>query len=132
MLAVAPRRQRMTQTPTLDIEPERDPLATIAVSAAPVVLEGRYRPLIRALWQLRHSRRTRWGVGLGSGAVMVLLALLAIHHFATTSWPLSRGEPDLLVAAGLLLLPCPGAQGTRLGTAVHEPRAALSACARRR
>ena len=25
--------------------------------------------------------------------------------------------------------PCPGAQGVRLGTAVHEPRAALSACA---
>jgi hypothetical protein len=31
---------------------ERDPLATIAVSAAPVVLEGRYRLLIRALWEL--------------------------------------------------------------------------------
>src|SRR5690349_10245087 len=104
MLAVAPQRQRMTQTPTLDIQPERDPLATIATSAAPVVLEGRYRLLIRALWQLRHSRRTRWGVGLGSGAVMVLLAFLAIRHFATTSWPLSRGEPGLLVAAGLLLL----------------------------
>src|SRR5436305_9621381 len=59
---------------------------------------------MRALWQLRHSRRTRWGVGLGSGAVMVLLAFLAIRHFATTSWPLSRGKPSLLVAAGLLLL----------------------------
>jgi hypothetical protein len=36
----------MRQTPTLlpsDIQLERDPLATIAVSAAPVVLEGRYR-----------------------------------------------------------------------------------------
>jgi hypothetical protein len=28
----------------------------IAVSAAPVVLEGRYRLLMRALWELRHSR----------------------------------------------------------------------------
>jgi hypothetical protein len=94
----------MTQTPTLDIQPERDPLATIAVSAAPVVLEGRYRLLMRALWELRHSRRTRWGLGLGSAAFMLLLAFLAVRHFATTSWPLSRGEPGLLVAAGLLLL----------------------------
>jgi hypothetical protein len=94
----------MRQTPTLDIQPERDPLATIAVSAAPVVLEGRYRLLMRTLWQLRHSRRTRWGVGLGSAAVMLLLAFLAVRHFATTSWPLSQGEPGLLVAAGLLLL----------------------------
>jgi hypothetical protein len=83
---------------------ERDPQATIAVSAAPVVLEGRYRLLMRALWQLRHSRRTRWGLGLGSGAVMLLLAFLAVRHFVTTSWPLSRGQPGLLVAAGLLLL----------------------------
>jgi uncharacterized membrane protein YbhN (UPF0104 family) len=97
----------MTETPTLippDIQLERDPLARIAVSAAPVVLEGRYRLLMRALWQLRHSRRTRWGLGLGSGAAMLLLAFLAVRHFATTSWPLSHGQPGLLVAAGLLLL----------------------------
>jgi hypothetical protein len=94
----------MRQTPTLDIQPARDPLATIAVSAAPVVLEGRYRLLMRALWELRHSRRTRWGVGLGSAAFMLVLAFLAVRHFATTSWPLSRGKPGLLVAAGLLLL----------------------------
>jgi uncharacterized membrane protein YbhN (UPF0104 family) len=94
----------MRQTPTLEIQPERDPLATIAVSAAPVVLEGRYRLLMRALWQLRHSRRTRWGLGLGSAAVMVILTFLAVRHFATTSWPLSRGKPGLLAAAGLLLL----------------------------
>ena len=40
----------MRQAPTLlppRIQLERDPLATIAVSAAPVVLEGRYRLLIR-------------------------------------------------------------------------------------
>src|SRR4030095_13174749 len=83
---------------------QRDPLATIAVSAAPGVLEGRYRLLMRALWQLRHSRRTRWGVGVGSAAFMLVLAFLAVRHFATTSWPLSRGQPGLLVAAGLLLL----------------------------
>jgi hypothetical protein len=97
----------MRQTPTLlppVIQLERDPLARIAVSAAPVVLEGRYRLLMRALWQLRHSRRTRWGVGIGSGAVMLVLAFLAVLHFSTTSWPLSHGQPGLLVAAGLLLL----------------------------
>jgi hypothetical protein len=59
---------------------------------------------MRALWELRHSRRTRWGLGLGSAAFMLLLAFLAVRHFATTSWPLSRGKPGLLVAAGLLLL----------------------------
>jgi uncharacterized membrane protein YbhN (UPF0104 family) len=97
----------MRQTPTLlpsDIQLERDPLATIAVSAAPVVLEGRYRLLLRALWQLRHSRRTRWGLGSGSVAVMLVLAFLAIRNFATTSWPLSRGQPGFLVAVGLLLI----------------------------
>jgi uncharacterized membrane protein YbhN (UPF0104 family) len=107
MLPVVPRRKRMTQTPTLlppDIQLERDPLARIAVSAAPVVLEGRYRLLMRALWQLRHSRRTRWGLGVGSAVVMLVLAFLAVRHFATTSWPLSRGQPGLLAAAGLLLL----------------------------
>ncbi len=107
MLPVVPRRERMTQTPTPlqpEIQPERDPLARIAVSAAPVALEGRYRLLMRALWQLRHSRRTRWGLGLGSSAVMLLLAFLAVRHFATTSWPLSHGQPGLLAAAGLLLL----------------------------
>src|SRR6187455_2227284 len=107
MLRVVPGRMRMRQAPTFlppHFQPERDPLATIAVSAAPVVLEGRYRLLMRALWELRHSRRTRWGFGLGSVAVMLVLAFLAVRHFATTSWPLSHGQPSLLVAAGLLLL----------------------------
>jgi hypothetical protein len=44
------------------------------------------------------------GVGLGSAALMLLLAVLTVRHFATTSWPLSHGQPGLLVAAGLLLL----------------------------
>jgi hypothetical protein len=41
---------------------------------------------------------------VGSGAVVIVLALLAVRHFATTSWPLSSGHPALLVAAELLLL----------------------------
>ena len=76
----------------------------IAVPLAPIVLEGRYRLLVAALWRLRHSRRGRWALGVGYGAFAIVLALLAARHFATTSWPLSNGDPGLLVAAGLLLL----------------------------
>ena len=82
----------------------RDPLTVIAVPLAPVVLEGRYRLLVGALWRLGRSRWGRWALAAGSGAVMTALALLAARHFATTSWPLSGGEPGVLVAVGLLLL----------------------------
>ena len=83
---------------------QRDPLAMIAVPLAPIVLEGRYRLLVAALWRLRRSRRVRWALAAGSGAFVIVLALLAARHFATTSWPLSSGHPGLLLAAGLLLL----------------------------
>ena len=83
---------------------ERDPLAVIAVSAAPIVLEGRYRLLVGALWRLRRSRSGHWAFVAGWGAVALALAVLAVRHFATTSWPLSSGDPGLLLAAGLLLL----------------------------
>ena len=73
-------------------------------SAAPIVLEGRYRLLVGALVRLRRSRRGRWAVGSAYGVVVVVLAALAARHFATSSWPLSGGNPSLLVAAGLLLL----------------------------
>ena len=76
----------------------------IAVSAVPIVLEGRYRLLLGALWRLRHSRKGRWTVAAASGGFAIVVALLAARHFATTSWPLSSGHPGLLVAAGLLLL----------------------------
>ena len=84
--------------------PQRDPLAVIAIPLAPIVLEGRYRLLVGALWRLGRSRRGRWMLSAGSGAIVVVLALLAAHHFATTSWPLASGNPGLLVAAGVLLL----------------------------
>jgi uncharacterized membrane protein YbhN (UPF0104 family) len=83
---------------------QRDPLAAIAVPLAPIVLEGRYRLLVGALWRLGRSRRGRWALAAGSGALVVVLALLAARHFATTSWPLASGNPGLLVVAGLLLL----------------------------
>lgn len=82
----------------------KDPLTVIAVSAAPIVLEGRYRLLLGALVRLRRSRRGRWALGLGYGVIALALALLAARHFATTSWPLTRGAPGLLAAAGLLML----------------------------
>jgi hypothetical protein len=50
------------------------------------------------------SRRGRWALAFGSGVVVLVLAVPAGRHFATTSWPLSNGHPGLLVAAGLLLL----------------------------
>jgi hypothetical protein len=84
--------------------PERDPLVVIAEVAAPIVLEGRYRLLVGALARLRRSRKGRWTLTAGSGAVVVVLAALAARHFATTSWPLSSGQPGVLVAAGLLLV----------------------------
>jgi hypothetical protein len=82
----------------------RHPLAAIAAPLAPIVLERRYRLLVRALRRLGRSRRWRWTVAAGSGALVLALALLAARHFATTSWPLSDGEPGVLVAAGVLLL----------------------------
>lgn len=76
----------------------------MAVAAAPIALENRYRLLLRALVRLRRSRRGRWSFGLGYGLVAVALALLTVRHFATAGWPLSGGRPGLLVAAGVLLL----------------------------
>jgi uncharacterized membrane protein YbhN (UPF0104 family) len=73
-------------------------------SLAPVVLERRYRLLVGALRRLGRSRRGRWALAAGSGALVIVLALLAVRHFATTAWPLSGGEPGVLVAAGMLLL----------------------------
>jgi hypothetical protein len=83
---------------------QRDPLAVIAAPLAPIVLEGRYRLLVGALWRLGRSRRGRWALAAGSGVLVIALALLAVRHFATTSWPLASGNPGLLVVAGLLLL----------------------------
>lgn len=81
-----------------------DPLGALAATTAPIVLESRYRMLLASLARLRRSRRGRWGLGAGYGLVTLALAVLAARHFANTPWPLSRGRPGLLVAAGLLLL----------------------------
>jgi Lysylphosphatidylglycerol synthase TM region len=83
---------------------QRDPLTAIAAPLAPIVLEGRYRLLVGALWRLGRSERGQRVLAAGWGALVLALALLAARHFATTSWPLASGDPALLVAAGLLLL----------------------------
>jgi uncharacterized membrane protein YbhN (UPF0104 family) len=67
-------------------------------------LESRYRLLIEALLRIGHSRRSRWALGIGSGAFGLAVVLLVTRHFAAMSWPLSHGRPGLLVAAGVLLL----------------------------
>src|ERR1700741_1856858 len=72
--------------------------------AAPIVLDTRYRLLVDALARLRGSRRGRWSVAAGSGATMVVLAFFAVRHFATSPWPLSGGQPGVLVAVCVLLL----------------------------
>lgn len=97
----------MSNTPThspRESPRSRDALAAVAVSAAPIVLEGRYRLLVGALVRLRHSRRGRWAIGVSYGVLAVALAGLAARHFATGSWPLSTGNPGLLITAAVLLL----------------------------
>jgi len=81
-----------------------EPFVVLAGVAAPIVLESRYRLLLRSLVRLRRSRRGRWGLGLGYGVVAVVLALLTFRHFSSTGWPLTGGRPGLLVAGGALLL----------------------------
>ena len=53
---------------------QRDPLAAIAVPLVPIVLEGRYRLLVGALWRLGRSRKGRWALAAGSGALVLVLA----------------------------------------------------------
>ncbi|HEY3542327.1 MAG TPA: lysylphosphatidylglycerol synthase domain-containing protein [Gaiellaceae bacterium] len=76
----------------------------LAAAAAPIVLEKRFRPLMKSLARLRRSRRGRWGVGIGYGLVTVALGVLTVRHLHTTGWPLASGRPALLVAAGGLLV----------------------------
>jgi hypothetical protein len=79
-------------------------LEVIASSSVPIGLESRYNLLVGALVRVRRSRRCSWGLAVGAGAVATALTLLTARHFATADWPLSRGNPSLLVAAGLLLV----------------------------
>jgi hypothetical protein len=82
----------------------RDPLAAVLVSVTPILLESRYRLVVSTYKGLRRSRRGRWTLAAGSGAVTLALAALAVRHFAAMSWPLSSGHPGVLVAAAVLLV----------------------------
>jgi hypothetical protein len=105
-------------------EPSVAALAAIGI-AAPIVLDRRYRLLVEALVRLRGSRRGRWSVAAGSGVTVVVLGLLAARHFATSPWPLSGGQPGVLVAVCLLLLFAQGFKAWgwgRLFAADERPR----------
>jgi uncharacterized membrane protein YbhN (UPF0104 family) len=86
------------------VEASRIDVSSRIVSTAPIVLDGRYRLLVQALVRLHCSRRLQRTLAAGSGAIVIVLVLLAVRHFATTSWPLSTGHPVLLLAVGLLLV----------------------------
>src|SRR6188508_2643801 len=106
-------------------EPSAAALAAVGI-AAPIVLERRYRLLVDALVRLHRSRRGRWSVAAGSGLTMAVLALLAVRHFATSPWPLSGGQPGVLVAVCLLLLLAQGFKAWgwgRLFASDERPRA---------
>jgi uncharacterized membrane protein YbhN (UPF0104 family) len=78
-----------------------------------------------ALLRLHRSRLGQWTLTVGSGVVVIVLALLAVRHFATTSWPLSTGHPILLLAAGLLLVLAQGLKAYgwgRLFTPKERPK----------
>jgi hypothetical protein len=60
-------------------------------------LEPRLRDTVRSLG-------SRPALGAGAGLVALALSVVAARRFADTPWPLSRGSPGLLTAAGLLLL----------------------------
>jgi hypothetical protein len=50
------------------------------------------------------SQRSRLTLGAGAGFLVLALSVLAARRFADSPWPLSRGNPGLLTAAGLLFL----------------------------
>jgi len=60
--------------------------------------------LVEQVVHVARSRSGRLALTAGSGALALALAVLAGRHFAETSWPLSQGQPGLLVATGLLFL----------------------------
>jgi uncharacterized membrane protein YbhN (UPF0104 family) len=54
--------------------------------------------------QLARSRSGRLALYAALGVLAVVLTIVAARRFAETPWPLSRGDPALLVAAGALSL----------------------------
>jgi hypothetical protein len=68
--------------------------------------------------------QARWALAVATGAGAIGGGFLVVRHFATTPWPLSSGEPGVLVAAGLLLLVSQGLKAIgwgRLFAAAERP-----------
>lgn len=75
--------------------------------------------------RVRGSRRGRWVLAGASVVSGLALAALAARHFAATSWPLTTGEPGVLVGAGVLLLVAQGLKAygwSRLFDAGERPK----------
>jgi Lysylphosphatidylglycerol synthase TM region len=74
-------------------------------SMSPIVRRGGHRlSFEQGLRRLGRSASARLALVAGSGTLALALSLLAAHRFADTPLPLSRGDPSLLTAAGLLFL----------------------------
>ena len=93
----------------------------IAASAAPVMAETRSHLLVGVLAGVRRSGKGRLALMVGSTAFAIALAALAARHFAGTSFPLTHGNPGLLVAAGLLLLLAQGLKAFGWGRLFAAP-----------
>jgi lysylphosphatidylglycerol synthase-like protein len=65
---------------------------------------GHRLPLEQKLTRLGRSPLARLTLVAGSGAFVLALSILVARRFADTPWPLSRGHPGLLTAAGLFFL----------------------------
>jgi hypothetical protein len=73
-------------------------------SMSPIVSGGGHRLHFEWLRRLGRSPPARLTLVAGSGALVLALSILIARRFADTPWPLSRGHPGLLTAAGLLFL----------------------------
>ena len=59
---------------------------------------------MKAVRRLARSPNGRLIVAVGSGVLLLAVAVLAARRFTATSWPLARGNPGLLAAVGCLSL----------------------------
>ena len=83
------------------------------------------------LMRLARSRSSRLALSAALGVVALVIAVVAGRHLAEIPWPLSRGNPGLLVAAAVLSLLgyTFKAYGWRQLVATHERPQALALAA---
>src|SRR2546429_1059302 len=102
---------------------QRDPLAAIAVPLAPIVLEGRYRLLVGALWRLGRSRRGRWAVRRRFGGARARFGAVGRSPFRDDFLAACERRPRSSGGGGPAPSSRPGFQGGGLGAAVSAGRA---------